>query len=87
MSSSNLTPKREKTILKAFDAVHALGILHGDARLENILISNKGDLEDVWLIDFEFSLNVKKDARREDMCAAERRHVVQLLADARMNKP
>lgn len=84
MSTSNLTLKREKLILRAFDAVHALEVLHCDVKLPNILI---GKNDQVWIIDFEFSLNVEKNAKREDRFAEEREHVVQLLTDVRTNKP
>ena len=84
MSASNLTPELEKTILEAFDTIHALGVLHCDTRRENILIGKEG--KRVWIIDFEFSAIVREDAKREEMFAAERRHVVQLLADTRTNK-
>ena len=32
------------------DAIHSLGMIHGDVRLENILIGKDGN---VWFIDFE----------------------------------
>jgi RIO-like serine/threonine protein kinase len=85
VSTSNITPELEKTILEAFDAIHALGVLHCDARRENILVGKEG--KEVWIIDFEFSLIVKEDAKREEMFAAERTHVMQLLVDTRTNKP
>jgi RIO-like serine/threonine protein kinase len=85
VSISNLTPEHEKTILEAFDSIHALGVLHGDARRENILVGKDG--KEVWIIDFEFSLIVKEDAKREEMFTAERTHVRQLLVDTRTNKP
>lgn len=72
-------------ILDAFDGLHDLGVLHCDTRPENILIGKDG--KDVWIIDFEFSLVVEEgDAKREEMFTAERRHVVNLLADTKTNK-
>ena len=70
--------------MEAFDAIHALGVLHCDVRTQNILI---GKNDQVWIIDFEFSLKVEQNAKREDRFAEEREHVVQLLTDVRTNKP
>ena len=85
MSAVNLTPEREKQILEAFDAIHALGVLHCDTRPENILVGKDG--KGVWVIDFEFSLIVNGgDSEAEERFAAERKHVVQLLAEAKTRK-
>lgn len=86
MSSTNLTPELEKEVLDAFDAIHALGVLHCDARTENILIGKNG--KGVWII-IEFSLIVGEEDSNREMYEAERKHVAQLLADAtrKINKP
>ena len=41
VSASNLTVKAENEILKAFALIHALGVIHGDIRAENILIADE----------------------------------------------
>jgi RIO-like serine/threonine protein kinase len=51
-----LTAKVKKEILKAFKAIHALGVVHGDVRADNILV---GKDESVWIIDFEFAAIVE----------------------------
>jgi tRNA A-37 threonylcarbamoyl transferase component Bud32 len=51
VSSANLTLKTAEKILKAFDEIHKLGVLHGDIRQENII----DDDDTVWIIDFELS--------------------------------
>ena len=38
--------------MAAFEEIHALGVIHGDVRSENIIISQEGK---VWIIDFEFA--------------------------------
>src|SRR5579859_8069912 len=53
VSSSNLTAKAEIKILKAFDAIHGLSIVHGNIWTANILIAKEGNA--VWIIDFEFA--------------------------------
>jgi serine/threonine protein kinase len=85
VSAANLTPELEKQIFEAFDAIHGLGVLHCDTRPENILVGKDG--EGVWVIDFEFASIVQDgDSKREDSFAAERKHVVQLLAEAKTSK-
>lgn len=85
MSASNLTPKCEKLIFGAFDDIHALGVLHRDIRLQKILIGKQND--QVWIIDFEFSVNVEKSAKGDDRLAKEREQVVDLLTNVKINKP
>jgi serine/threonine protein kinase len=53
VSSSNLTAKVEIEILKAFDAIHSLGVIHGDIRGDNILVGKDGN--STWIVDFEFA--------------------------------
>lgn len=49
----NLNTTVESEILKAYDAIHSLHVIHGDVRSENILIGKDGT--SVWIVDFEFS--------------------------------
>jgi serine/threonine protein kinase len=67
VSASNLTARTEAQIIKAFSAIHSLGVIHGDIREENILISENGDA--AWIIDFEFTeiVNVKDDVKMAEM--------------------
>jgi serine/threonine protein kinase len=58
VSASNLTARAERKILKAFAAIHSLGVIHGDIRADNILVSESGDA--VWIIDFEFAEIIKQ---------------------------
>jgi tRNA A-37 threonylcarbamoyl transferase component Bud32 len=39
--------------LTAFNAIHTIGVVHGDVRADNILVADKGNA--VWIIDFEFA--------------------------------
>ena len=78
-----MTIEREKKVLQAFDAIHALGVLHGDIRAENILVENDGK---VWIIDFEFSLLLDEDEASKKMLAAEKSHVIKLLVDLKTKK-
>ena len=48
-----------KNITDAFNAIHELGIIHGDVRRQNIMV--KAD-ESVILIDFEFSRSERVSA-------------------------
>jgi serine/threonine protein kinase len=48
-----LTIKAENKIIKGFEAIHALGVVHGDIRADNILVGEGGNA--VWIVDFEFS--------------------------------
>jgi serine/threonine protein kinase len=41
----------ENEILAAFEAIHALNVVHGDVRSANILVAEEGNK--VWIIDFE----------------------------------
>lgn len=40
---------------EALQAVHGLGILHGDIRRQNILVSVESGRQRVWLIDFGYA--------------------------------
>jgi tRNA A-37 threonylcarbamoyl transferase component Bud32 len=54
LSTMNLTPAIEREIENAFSAIHARGVVHGDPRAANILVSNDPKKPKVWIIDFEF---------------------------------
>jgi serine/threonine protein kinase len=41
----------ENQVLAAFEAIHALNVIHGDVRPANILVAEEGNK--VWIIDFE----------------------------------
>jgi len=67
VSPANLTAAVESNILKAFDSIHALGVVHGDIRADNILVSAKGNRS--WIIDFEFGqiVDVAEDILFQEM--------------------
>ena len=48
----NYTPKIGRNILRAFKQIHTRGVLHGDVRLENILVRPD---QSIAVIDFEMS--------------------------------
>ena len=52
-----MTPRVESEILKAFDAIHSLNVIHGDVRAENILVAEDGNT--AWIVDFEFAEIIK----------------------------
>ena len=79
MSKANLTPKTEEKILRAFDEIHYLGVLHGDVRPENILVGRDGG---VWIIDFEFS-QIFKDLSKGNLLSREQKDVELLLSSIR----
>lgn len=64
VSSSNLTDEIESGILKAFDAIHSHGVVHGDVRCDNILVDEDG--KSVWIIDFEFAKVVEEGSDKKD---------------------
>jgi RIO-like serine/threonine protein kinase len=47
-----LTDDVEREIIDAFHAIHGSGVVHGDVRADNILVSEDGK---VWIVDFEFA--------------------------------
>jgi len=53
LSRANINAKVEAAVLEAFNAIHSLGVIHGDVRNENILVAEGGSR--VWIIDFERS--------------------------------
>ena len=72
-----MTSKTEDEILNAFKAIHALGVVHGDVRAENILITK--DRNAVWIIDFEFAEIMERASEAESMIYQETEAVKQLL--------
>ena len=58
VSSSNLTANAENKIIKGFESIHSLAVVHGDIRAENILVSKGGDA--AWIVDFEFSAVIEE---------------------------
>jgi Protein kinase domain len=53
LSASNLNSKVEDNILQAFEAIHALNVIHGDVRPENVLVAEEDSR--VWTVDFGFA--------------------------------
>jgi serine/threonine protein kinase len=47
-----LTAQIESDVIKAVDAIHSLGVIHGDIRAANILVENNGA---IWIVDFELA--------------------------------
>ena len=84
MSSINLTPRAESKILKAFDGIHALGVLHCDVRADNILVGEEGN--HVWIVDFEFAqvIGVEEDAKQR--LSQELKEVKRVLTKIRNNQ-
>lgn len=40
--------------MAAFEKIHALGVVHGDIRKENVMVRED---ESVWIIDFDLSVH------------------------------
>jgi RIO-like serine/threonine protein kinase len=51
LSEANWDRNVGEKVIEAYDAIHALGAIHGDIRLENILVTLE---RRVWIIGFEF---------------------------------
>jgi serine/threonine protein kinase len=70
----------EKEVLAAFDAIHALNVVHGDVRPENILVTE--DENKVWIIDFEDGQIIDDgDDERESKVSDEMEAVCEMLQD------
>ena len=80
VSSANLTSQAEKEIMMAFDAIHALGVVHGDIRAENILVTEDGN--SAWIIDFEYS-EILPVEEIDSRSTSEKETVADLLATIR----
>jgi RIO-like serine/threonine protein kinase len=69
----------ESEIYKAFEAIHVLGVIHGDVRAANILV---GKDESVWIIDFEFA-SIKEGNEIDAAAASESSNVAYLLKEVK----
>jgi RIO-like serine/threonine protein kinase len=76
----------EVEIMKAFDAIHELGVIHNDVREQNILVTDDG--ESVFIIDFDHSVTISELTEPQGNCipttsersiALERREIKILL--------
>jgi len=66
--------------LASFKEIHALGVIHGDVRPENILVSE--EVGKVWVIDFEFAeFLVDGDGDADSKAAKEMIAVKNVLED------
>ncbi|CAB4434751.1 unnamed protein product [Rhizophagus irregularis] len=55
-SKRNSITKEEKLLaIKGLQKIHALGVKHGDIRLDNIMMNRLMDRSHVWWIDFALS--------------------------------
>jgi tRNA A-37 threonylcarbamoyl transferase component Bud32 len=64
----NITRKEKQLAIKGLQELHSKGVMHGDIRLENIMVKRiVGDLTCVWWVDFGWSkiTNNVKDLDRE----------------------
>ena len=80
LSPANWNRKVTKGVLEAFEAIHALGVVHGDVRLENVLVEEESSR--VWIVDFEFARIIS--AAQESDLSAEMGAVEQMLKDLEM---
>jgi RIO-like serine/threonine protein kinase len=64
----------ERRVLQAFEAIHALHVVHGDVRPANVLVGDDGM---VWVVDFEFSSIV--DDHNSDQFSSEMSAVKEML--------
>lgn len=76
VSKLNLTAKVQRKIIKAFEAIHSLNVIHGDVHAENILVTEDG--QTVWIVDFEFA-DIIDSENIEPLKAAEMECVMALL--------
>jgi RIO-like serine/threonine protein kinase len=65
----------EDKVLKAFDELHKLGVMHGDIRAANILVETNGC---VWIVDFELA-KIVPDSGKTEMLKSEKAEVKRLL--------
>ena len=63
--------------MKAFDAIHGLGVLHNDVRKQNILVTDDG--ESVFIIDFDHSVTISDLTKPQRSIALEREAIKVLL--------
>jgi RIO-like serine/threonine protein kinase len=80
VSESNLTLRVENEILKAFEAIHSLGVVHGDIRTHNILVADGGN--EIWIVDFECAEIIEDgNAEKESKTSEEMQFVKELLEE------
>lgn len=48
-------------LLKAINELHSIGIIHGDVKCENILVSEDSDLPPIKIVDFSRSVDISLD--------------------------
>jgi tRNA A-37 threonylcarbamoyl transferase component Bud32 len=72
---------KEKGV-KAFDEIHARGILHDDVRAANVLV---GSDERVWIIDFEYSHTLDGDENSDKLLTVEKMAVRDMLASIKLD--
>ena len=82
MSAKNISPAVEEKVVKAFDEIHARGVLHDDVRAANVLV---GSDERVWIIDFEYSHIIDGDENSDKLLTAEKRAVRDMLASVKLD--
>ena len=70
--------------MKAFNAIHALGVAHGDARADNILVSEEGNA--VWIVDFEFAVVVGDEEDAKQRFSRELKEVKRVLMEIKNNQ-
>jgi serine/threonine-protein kinase RIO1 len=73
----------EENLLAAFEKIHALGVVHGDIRKENVMVKED---ESVWIIDFELSIHegVTEELIRDNNAALD--YMLQILKEAKADK-
>jgi RIO-like serine/threonine protein kinase len=80
ISQYNLTQKVESDIISAFEAIHALGVYHGDISVRNILVAEDGK---VWVVDFEVSEVCSEHRDKALLLSSEMHEVKRLLEGVR----
>ena len=78
-----MTDETESEILKAFAAIHSLGVIHGDIRADNILVAKGG--KSAWIVDFEFAEIVAGDMEENSKIDLEIGTVKELLAKLKIS--
>jgi serine/threonine protein kinase len=70
----------EKDVVVAFDAIHALNVVHGDIRPENVLVAEENS--EVWIVDFEFARII--DDKEDPEFSTETRAVKDMLGNMKI---
>ena len=85
VSASNFSDNTEDAILRAFNAIHSLNVIHGDVRVDNILVSGDGNA--AWIVDFEFSeILSEEDDIRDSKILGETQIVNELLNEVKKSR-